>query len=180
MSLAADISITCDDKNRRGGFKYIYLSNETEVASFTAGTGLDYTAVTMVASEEFYRVEFDNEGAGLTSEGATDNGSTLQNWTLTLSLPKIEATKAANIQDLFGGCRVIAVAQTFTGDAIVLGYDEVLGLDAAGIVSVNQDIEAEIGGNNGYTITITGQQAELFYAYNGDLPYAGGTVTIPE
>ena len=94
----------------------------------------------------------------------------------------MEKVKAQRVQEMWAGCKCIAVVTTYNGNAFVIGYDEVLGTDAAGRVSITENIEAELGGLNGYTLTITGKHAETLREYAGTLPYdiAGvGTVTIP-
>jgi len=183
-SLTADLIVACSDENRRGGIKSIYVADRTTVESFTAGAGHDYTAVTMVtpASDEFYELQFDFEGGGYVGEGSIENGSNLVDYTLTVNIPKMEKVKAQRVQEMWAGCKCIAVVTTYNGNAFVIGYDEVLGTDAAGRVSITENIEAELGGLNGYTLTITGKHAETLREYAGTLPYdiAGvGTVTIP-
>ena len=41
--LSNDILITCDDENRRGGIKRLFVINRENVTSFTAGSSHDYT-----------------------------------------------------------------------------------------------------------------------------------------
>ena len=67
--LSNDILVTCDDENRRGGIKRIFVINRENVTSFTAGALQDYTAVTLDAtSDVFYEIETMDEAAIVTGK----------------------------------------------------------------------------------------------------------------
>lgn len=181
--ITSDILVACEDENRRGGFKRLFVINRENVTSFTAGSTHDYTAVTLDAtSDVFYEIQFDDEGASYVAEGSRENGSSLQEHTIEAVIPKIDKTKAKELQALFTSCKVIVVAETYisTGSynqAIVIGYDEVLGSDAALRANVTTTVEGELQGQNAYTLSMNGKSAEIAREYVGQITTnASGTL----
>lgn len=169
-----DILITCADENRRGGIKRVFLANADKIASFTAhGSNHSYTAVTMDSTaDEWFEVQGEFEKKVLTGEGSIENGSSVSTNTLTIHVPKIEKVKGNAIQELFNSCKVVAIVETYTDtgtykQALVIGYDDILGLDAGLRMSVNQSVEGELQGLNGYDLTFTGKSAEVFREFVG-------------
>ena len=154
--LSNDILVTCDDENRRGGIKRIFVINRENVTSFTAGALQDYTAVTLDAtSDVFYEIETMDEGGSLTGESSRENGSSMVEYSVEASIPKLDKTKALALQQLFTSCKVIAIVETYisTGtynQAFVVGYDEILTTDAALECAVSTVLEAELQGQNAY------------------------------
>lgn len=185
MSIAGDVIIQCADETRRGGVKRIFVVPACEVVSFTAGAGHEYTANTLAnIGDVFYEIEGEFETKPFTSEGTTENGSNVTENTLEVFVPRMEKAKAKELNDLFAGGKVVVVFSVYdvvttTDRAFVLGYDEVLMLDAACRATVNQTLEAELQGQNGYTVTITGKQVELLREYVGSIETnSSGTVSF--
>lgn len=184
--LSNDILLTCDDENRRGGIKRIFVINKENVTSFTAGvTDHDYTAVTLDAtSDVWFEIQTDEYSTSYTAEGSRENGSSLQEHTIEGVAPRVEKVKAKTLQDLFTSCKVIAIVETYVSSgtynkAFVVGYDELLGSDAALRASITTTIEAELNGQNAYTITMTGTSGEIAREYVGTIETNGsGTVNF--
>ena len=162
-----DILVTCADENRRGGIKRLFVVDKTQIDTFTAGALQDYTASTLVATPDYWvEIQFDEEGASFTSESSKENGSSAIEYTIEASIPKIDKTKAFALQELFTSCKVVCVVETYisTGtynQAFVVGYDEIMGTDAALSAAVSTTLEAELQGQNAFTVTLNGKHVEL-------------------
>ena len=173
--LANDILVACTDENRRGGIKRIFVANRENITSFTAGALQDYTAVTMDAtSDVFFEIQIDDEGGSLTGESSKENGSSMVTYTIEARIPKLDKTKALALQALFTSCKVVVVVETYisTGSynqSFVVGWDQILGSDAALSCSVATTLEAELQGQNAYTLTMVGKSAELAREFVGAL-----------
>ena len=59
-----------------GGYSpHIYIANAADVDSLTVGANNEITAITMVATKVFYKVEFRNkQNVNFTEAGAAENG----------------------------------------------------------------------------------------------------------
>ena len=112
MSISNDIILTCDDENRRAGFKRLFAIDQTQITDFTAGTLQDYTAVTVVtaATDFFQEIQFDEFGCSYAGESSKENGSSTIEHTVEAVIPKMEKVKGLVIQELFTSCRLILVA----------------------------------------------------------------------
>ena len=174
MSITNDVLIACSDETRRGGVKKIFVVPACEVDSFTAGASHEYVAAVTTVGQKFFEIEGEFETKPFTAEGTTENGSNVTENTLEVFVPKMEKVKAKELNDLFAGGKVVVVFSVYDvvsafDRAFVLGYDEVLMLDAAVRATVNQTLEAELQGVNGYTVTFSGKQTELLREYVGTI-----------
>lgn len=184
MAISSDIIVTCDDENRRGGIKRLFVIDQTQVADFTAGALQDYVGVTVntPASDFFQEIQFDEFGCSYTAEASKENGSSTREYTIEAVIPKLDKVKALVLQELFTSCKLIVIAETFisTGNdnqAFVIGFDEILGASAALTAAVGSTVEAELSGQNAYTLTMTGKGAEVEREFIGAIPIPGpGTV----
>ncbi len=185
-AITTDILLTCADENRRGGIKRIFVVNKTDLTSFTAGgTDFDYTAVTLTTTAKvWYEVQVDDEGADFLGEGSVENGSSMIEKTITAKIPKLEKVKAKTLNDLFESCKVVAIIETYddTGtnnQAIVVGYDEILGTDAALRANITETLEGELQGQNAYTLTLNGRGAQVAREFVGSIDTnASGSVSF--
>lgn len=177
--ITSSIIISCDDENRKGGIRKLWIANKTAITSLTASvTNHSYSAITMAATNDyFYEVQAVFETKGFTSEGSIENGSNMKMVSLEIKIPKLEKVKGYTIQDLFDSCKVVVVFSDYNGQAFVLGYDEVLKLDASVICKVSEEIGAELQGFNGYTLTFEGKTAEMLREYTGTITTSSGSVT---
>ena len=58
--------------------------------------------------------------------------------------------------------------------AFVLGWDEIMESDAAVNAITNEVLEGELQGQNGYTVTFAGKQAQLLREFVGTINLNGG------
>lgn len=184
MAISSDIIVTCEDENRRGGIKRLFVIDQTQVTDFTAGALQDYVAVTVddVLLDFFQEIQFDEFGCSYTAEASKENGSSTREYTIEALIPKLDKTKALILQELFTSCKLIVIAETFisTGaenQAFVIGFDEILGSSAALTAAVGSTLEAELSGQNAYTLTMTGMGAEVEREFVGNIPTSASGAT---
>ena len=176
--LVNDILLSCTDYNRRGGIKSIYVANTTTITDFTADTTAhSYSAVTMdTTADKWFEIETDDEGASYEGTGTIKNSSSIQEVNIECRIPKLDRVKAKSIQELFNSCKVVVIFETYTGQGFVRGWDEFLGSDAGLRVAVTENLEAELQGNNQYTLTFSGKSGEIAREYIGSISLnQGGT-----
>lgn len=168
MSITSGISVACTDKNRRGGGKTLWLTEENNITSFTTGSDHEYTAVTMVSTAvKFWKYEFTELTGGIDTEGSKENGSDVQTVTGEFRFPKLEKAKAKTLNTLKQTCKVVAIVGDYQSKFWVFGWDEVLNGDAALDVVINELQGKDIQDENGYVVTLNGKQADLAREFTG-------------
>ena len=77
--ISTDILISCNDENRRGGIKRVFVINKDDVTSFTASTdNHSYTAVTLSTTDDkFFEIEGELETKLYSSEAVSYTHLTL-------------------------------------------------------------------------------------------------------
>jgi len=171
MAITTGHNVACCDRNRRGGIKCIWLANTDEIASLTAGTDHNYTAITMVdpANDVFYKWEFDRGTAGFTANATRENGSTLMEVSLEFYIPKITGIVNENLMQLVTSCGITAIIETYADDCgspaetfkFILGWDEIFEETAyMEFTSGEQGTGTGLQTANGTLITLTTQQGE--------------------
>lgn len=170
MALSGGLVVACGDERRRGGVKNLWLTERDNITDFTAGvTDHEYTAVTLTSTAvQFYKFEFTNFTGTFGSEGASENGSDVQNVSGEFHVPKMDKTKATVLQELKTTCKVVAIYEDFNGLFWTAGYDETLEEKAALLVVLNELGGTGLQDENGYSILLTGQAAELQREFTGD------------
>ena len=186
--ITTDILLACADENRRGGIKAVYVINKDDITSFTASTVAGeyaYTAVTLSSTDDkFYEIEGELEGKSYSSEGSRENGSIAYETTLEIFCPKMEKTKAFGINEYVESCGLVVIFETYnkaTADnkAFVLGFDEIMGKDASVDAIASEVLEGELQGQNGYTVTFAGKQAQIAREFVGTIiTNSSGTVSF--
>mgnify|MGYP001231234128 CR=1 FL=1 len=90
--ISTDILISCNDENRRGGIKRVFVINKDDVTTFTASTdNHSYTAVTLSTTDDkFFEIEGELETKLYSSEGSRENGSISYETSLEVFAPKME------------------------------------------------------------------------------------------
>ena len=143
--LTSGHTILCEDRNRRGGIKNIWLGEVANVTGTTPhATNHEYTAIagltgTGGTGKNIWQFQFDRETAYFTANATRENGSTIVECEVGFNIPKI--TKAVNkrLEELKETCGLFAIVETFadTGAGsppptykFVIGYDEVFSPDA--------------------------------------------------
>ena len=88
--ISTDILLACNDENRRGGIKRVFVINKDDISSFTAsGSDHSYTAVTLSTTDDkFYEIEGELETKLYSSEGSRENGSISYETSLEVFAPK--------------------------------------------------------------------------------------------
>ena len=184
--ITTDILLACNDENRRGGIKRVFVINKDDISSFTAsGSDHSYTAVTLSTTDDkFYEIEGEFETKLYSSEGSRENGSISYETSLEVFAPKMEKVKAKGINSYIESCGLVVVFETYNKEtsankAFVLGFDEIMGKDAAVNAMANEVLEAELQGQNGYTVTFAGKQAQLLREFVGSIETnSSGTVSF--
>ena len=137
--LTAGHIILCEDRNRRGGIKSVYLGEVANVGTTVTGATHNYTSFPLAAGKKIWKFEFDRETAYFTANATRENGSTIVECEVGFNIPKITAAVQARLEELKETCGLFAVVETFadTGAGappptyhFVIGYDEVFSPDA--------------------------------------------------
>jgi hypothetical protein len=184
MSLAGDLLLACNEQNR-AAVSRIFLIEACKIDSFTASsTNHSFTAVTTDAtSDVWYEYQGEFETKGFNMEGSNENGTATFTNTLEAKVQGIDKTKLKRLQDMINARKVVAVFESTNKvssnkRAFVIGWDDILGVDAAGMPNVNGVIEAALDGDNSLTFTLTAKHAELIREYVGTIAANSGTITF--
>lgn len=176
--ISTDILYSCNDENRRGGIKRVFVINKDDITSFTASTTAGehaYTAVTLAAtSDVWYEIEGELESKLYSSEGSRENGSISYETSLEVFSPRMDKLKANGINAYVESCGLVVIFETYNKEtsenkAFVLGWDEIMESDASVDAIANEVLEAELQGQNGYTVTFAGKQAQLLREFVGSI-----------
>lgn len=185
MGLSNDLTLACAETNR-AGLSRIFLIEACNIASFTAdSTSMSFSAVTTdTTAQVWYEYEAEVESKNLNIEGNNENGTPTFTNTLEAKVSGIDRTKLQRIQDLIDARKLVAVFETTNlvsanKRALVLGWDNIIGVDAAGKPNVTGIIEGAIDGDNSITFSMVSKSAELIREYRGTISSnASGTVTF--
>lgn len=172
MSITAGRSKICD--NVPGGLKTVWLSGVNEVTSFTL-TGESYSAVTMEASNVFYKFEFAQTSAQKLEEGTQADALSPFGITQTLefSFKGLSQTDRDALSELIdcSPCGMIAIVEDTNGVMWVLGYNEDLGKEYGLFVSsITSDTGKLLTDFAGSIITLSASQTELARTFTGTVP----------
>lgn len=174
MGLSNDLLLACNETNRAGGLR-VYIAESCGITSMTAGSLQDWTAVTMDSTADvFYRFDAEFETKSLNVEGSSENGTPTFTNTVEFKFLGLDKTKLKRLQDLVDSRKVTAVFETTnsTGSqnrAFVIGWDNILGADAAANPNISAVIEGAIDGENSATVTLTAKHAELMRELVGSI-----------
>lgn len=185
MGLGNDLTLSCAETNR-AGLSRIFLIEACNIASFTAdSTSLSFSAVTTdTTAQVWYEYEAEFESKSLNIEGSNENGTPTFTNTLEAKVLGLDRTKLQRIQDFIDARKVVAIFETTNlvsanKRGLVIGWDNVIGVDAAGKPNVQGAIEGNIDGDNSLTFSVTAKHAELIREYRGTISSnASGTVTF--
>lgn len=185
MALSTDLTLACAENNR-AGLSRIFLIEACNVSSFTAdSTSMSFSAVTTDSTANvWYEYEAEVDTKSLNIEGANENGTPTFTNTLEAKLVGIDRTKLQRVQDLIDSRKLVCVVETTNKvssnkRAFVLGWDDIIGVDAAAKPNVNGVIEGALDGENSITFTLTAKHAELIREYRGTISSnSSGTVTF--
>ena len=170
--------ISCDDRNRRGGIKNIWLGEVENVTGTTPAAPHGYTAIagfTAAGTTLVYKFEFDRETAYFTANATRENGSTIVETEIGFSVPKITEEIQARLEQLKETCGLFAIVETFADDGtttykFVLGYDEIFSPDAfLEFRSGEQNSGTALQDPNETVIKLGGFMAEYPREFNGNV-----------
>jgi hypothetical protein len=184
MSLSGDLLLACNEQNR-ASVSRIFLIEACKIDSFTAATtNHSFTAVTTDSSaDKWYEYEGEFETKGFNMEGANENGTATFTNTLEAKVFGLDKTKLKRLQDMINARKIVAVFESTNKvstnkRAFVIGWDDILGVDAAAKPNVNGVIEANLDGDNSLTFILTAKHAELIREYVGTIAANSGTITF--
>jgi hypothetical protein len=159
----ADINYTCDDLGV-GGIVELHIAN-----CLTADAVLEYDTDTRVVSaatgviSDVVNIGFNlKDGFSVFSEVKTVNadGTTTTVPTISVELPKMDATKITNLNEIAkGGAELVALVKTAAGTYHVSGLD--YGLYAS---TVDGNSGTGRGEKNRFQLTLTGEENGLSYS----------------
>ena len=186
-------SISCSDRNRRGGIKRIWLSELDNVTMDDFEVDSSTGTIDQMDSSAAYEFEFERETAGFTANATRENGSTKVDVELEFYVPKLTNAINERLTELTCSCGIIAVVETYAdggdwdGDGTVGNYFFVLGWDK--IFTKNAYLEFASGemntglglqDANGTLIKLAGIQGEYPRELKvDDVPVVGDNTTTP-
>jgi hypothetical protein len=168
--------IACNDRNRRGGIKTIYLGEVANIDSVTTASPHSYSSITgftAAGTELLYKFEFDRETAYFTANATKENGSTVVEAELGFTIPKINATVNARLEELKDTCGLVAIVESYADDGtntyhFTLGYDEIFAKEAyMEFLSGEQNTGQGLQDPNETVVKLKGMMAEYPREYTG-------------
>lgn len=154
--ITAGISQSCEYS--LGGLKNLYLTNWDNIDQSTGvtqdGTG-NVTAITMSAGTVFYQWEFVKNTGAITEEVVVNDVSRYFQQTLSFNIGKKDQAKNTQFE-LLGLSKIVAIAETQTGEAFLLGWTNPLEISV-----MTANIGANAADSNGYVATLSAEQVEL-------------------
>ena len=172
MALSGGLTVSCADSSRRGGVKKLFITDVTNVTSFTEGASHNFTDV-VVASGTFYAYGYEDFTFSVSSEGSKENGSSVINHSVEFTIPKMTKEKAAKLQEVVDLCKAVLVVEDYNDKFFVIGWDLILE-DKAGLhMTVDQIIGSGLQDSNHYIVKGAGISAELFREFTGATTDAG-------
>lgn len=185
MGLSNDLTLSCAETNR-AGIARVFLIEACNISSFTAdSSSLSFSAVTTdTTAQVWYEYEAEFETKSLNVEGSNENGTPTFTNTLEAKILGLDRAKLQRIQDFIDARKLVAIFESTNlvsanKRAFVIGWDNILGVDAAGRPNVNGAIEGALDGDNSLTFSLAAKHAELIREYRGTIETnSSGTVTF--
>lgn len=185
MGLQNDLTLSCNEQVR-SSFKRIFLAPACDITAMTASTtAMAFTAITMASTADvFYEYEFEPFTTALAGEGENENGTATSTPTFTGQIKGLDKTKLKRLQDVADERKIVAILESTNkagtyNRAFVIGWDAVIGRDAAANVNINYQIEAALNGDNSATLTLSATHAEVIRELVGSIDTnSSGTVSF--
>lgn len=184
MGISNDLILACNEQNR-AALARIFVIESCNIASFTAGSLQDFTALTLVVpADKWYEYEGEFKTKSLNSEGTNENGTATFTNTVEFKIRGLDKTKGKRLQDLIDARQITAIVEGTNSSgtylrAFVVGWDSIIGKEAFCTANVSANIDGELSGANEYTVTLTSEHAEIVREYVGTIESnASGTVTF--
>jgi len=170
MGLTQNLTLDCNDRRTRGGVKTLYFGDHDQLSwTFTVGAASSHDVTAITPSASMYEIQFQRDEAEVTENfNRSDNRTVVNEVSLVLNTPRMDQAKRALIQDLVDTCRLFCVAELYSGDVLLLGWDNVDKDDAY----MEHTTLAYTSGRartdaNRAEITFMGMRSELVREYTG-------------
>lgn len=157
MACILSTNITIDCRESMGGIVEVYVSELSNVASYTTSSGV--ATITKAGGSRFWKYE-QNQGAGSASAvfgGERALGGRFYTHTIALQFPKFEVSLRNEILAL-AAQRVVVITKDQNGEYMVYGINN--GLMISEGTGQTGTAAADL---NGFTITLTGDEKQLPY-----------------
>jgi len=181
MAIDAGLGIGCTDLQATGGISQIlireFATGDTATYDNAAGKhGISSLKDTGGSTATWMVYEFKNETPALAIAATKENGSTAFECTLSFNLPKTDAGKYHELQNLLNAC-MMAIAVDTNGKNWVIGVSEKYANEDvftrnqtyANLSGMEGGTGAAYSDENGITITLMARQFELPREYTGTL-----------
>jgi len=181
MAIDAGLGIGCTDLQATGGISQIlireFATGDTATYDNAAGKhGISSLKDTGGSTATWMVYEFKNETPSLSIAATKENGSTAFECTLSFNLPKTDAGKYHELQNLLNAC-MMAIAVDTNGKNWVIGVSEKYANEDvftrnqtyANLSGMEGGTGAAYSDENGITITLMARQFELPREYTGTL-----------
>ena len=176
----------CGDDFPIAGLANMYIAPvrqlDPAVTVFSA-VNHDITALGLQNAGSFMKIEGKVSTKDLATENAKDGGGNVFNITANAMIPNLDTVTSFALKE-YGKQKVVAIIELFEKDsatgnrkAIVIGLNNVMGIDAGATLVYNPGVEAEQGGVNGYALVFTATQGETPRFFKGALTIKDGATT---
>ena len=177
-----NVVIACADESANAGLNDIYFVYEEQLDGELTVDASNHTltAVTLLSSAVFVKLEGRFQTKDITAEMTRDNGGRTIARTMNAFIPNVEKVKAKLLNAYTTGKKLFVLVGSYnsTGTykrAYAFGYDAQLGKrDSGAMLTVSEIVEAEVGGQNGYNVVFTATAIEPMREYVGTIVVEDG------
>jgi len=182
MAIDKGIAIKCDDLQQIGGIKHILLRDWAvgDIVSYDNADDHAIDSLTDVgtAAATWYLYEFKSQEASMTINATKENGSTAFECGLSLTFPKMETKKFAELQNMLTDC-MMGIAVDNNGTAFVLGASQKYANESVAsrsqtylnVASMEGSTGSAFTDDNAITLNLMAKQYELPREYTGTITY---------
>ncbi len=163
-------TVTNANKTAKGGIKNLYLAEEEAVASIAQTSGVVDT-ITMEASENFTKFEFEEFTAELREAHERENGVSTWSQEIEIFTPSLSAANREAIMGIATAKGVVAVVELYNGVTYVVGWDDIINFQATLMLSGDDSTSGKaLKDQNGETIVLKNAiAAEKMYTTSVDV-----------
>ena len=182
MAIDKGIAITCADLQQIGGIKHILLRDWAagDVVSYdnTDDHSISSIVDTVGSTATWYLYEFKSQEASMTVNATKENGSTAFECGLSLTFPKMETKKFAELQNMLTDC-MMGIAVDNNGTAFVIGASEKYRNESVAsrsqtylnVSSMEGSSGSAFDDDNAITVNLMAKQFELPREFTGAINY---------
>jgi hypothetical protein len=181
-SVTNNVLISCLDESANAGLQKIYFLYEGELTAEPTLGATEHTVTGVTASNEFVELEGRFQTKDISTEMTRENGGRTVSRTLNAFIPNVEKAKAVLLDAYTQGKKLFVIVGTYNKAGatnkrgLVFGFDANLGKEDSGaMLTVNELIETEIGGQNGYQVTFTATATEPMREFEGTITVEDGS-----